>query len=167
MPLQLLSSPPGDPAVQLSSMPPATHDVAPLAAHAPRPHVVGAETNASSVLPSQSSSVPLQLASSPLPVPDMQLSTSAPSTHAVAPLAEHAPTPQVVGAGTKSSSVWPSQSSSTPSQLPSLPPELPPEPPAPAEPPSPLQLSMTAPFMHEVMPVPPHDPPPHCVTTGT
>src|SRR6188768_4235563 len=61
--------------------------------------------------------MPLQVASAAAGVPVWQLSRSWPSTQLVAPVAAQAPTPQLVAAGAKSSSIEPSQSSSTPSQV--------------------------------------------------
>jgi hypothetical protein len=44
--------------------------------------------------------MPSQVASLSAGKPGVQLSTSWPATHAVAPLAAHAPTPQLVATGT-------------------------------------------------------------------
>src|SRR5258705_213828 len=56
--------------------------------------------------------MPLQLASLAAGVPAWHESTTPPFVQVVAPAARQAPTPQLVGAATKSSSTWPSQSSS-------------------------------------------------------
>src|SRR3712207_2842162 len=78
-----------------------------------------------------------------------------PATQLDMPVALHAPTPHVVGAGTKLSSTTPSQSSSRPSQSLSLPVGAPG-----------AQLSTTLPLTQERMPVRPHTPLPHMVATG-
>src|SRR5262245_21355771 len=73
-------------------------------------------TQFSSLVPSQSSSMLLQVLSSAAGAPGVQLFCTTPATHEVVPDLTHAPTPQVVGAGTYASSIRVSPSSSTPSQ---------------------------------------------------
>jgi len=90
-PLQRESSAAGEPGVQLSTTEPATQEVVPVEAQAPTPQVVGTGAYSSSVLPSQSSSRPLQSESSAAGVPGVQLSTTEPPTQDVAPVAEQAP----------------------------------------------------------------------------
>jgi hypothetical protein len=83
--------------VQLSSSSPLTQEVAPVAAQAPIPQAVGAETKSSSTWLLQSSSTPLQVVSSTAGVPGVQLSSTEPLTQLVDPVEEQPPTPQVVG----------------------------------------------------------------------
>jgi hypothetical protein len=72
------------------------HEVMPVEAHAPTPHMVGSGTYPSSTVPSQLSSTPSQVTSDVPGVPGVQLSETWPALHEVAPVAAHAPTPQVV-----------------------------------------------------------------------
>lgn len=81
--------------------------------------------NASSVEPSQSSSVPSQTLSSPVGLPGVHESSSEPETQLVLPLDSHTPVPHVVDALLNDSSVEPSQSSSLPSHALSSPVGLP------------------------------------------
>ena len=106
-------------------------------------------------MPLQSSSTPSQVASSAAAVPGVQLSTTAPDAQLVEPVEAHAPTPHVVGAGTKSSSVVPSQSSSTPLQMESSIAGVPGE-----------HVSTTEPDTQLKEPVAAHAPAPHAVRTG-
>ena len=64
--------------------------------------------------------MPSQTESLAAGVPGVQVSPGTPPVQVVLPVAAHAPTPHVVGAGTKSSSDDPLQSSSAPSQVASL-----------------------------------------------
>jgi hypothetical protein len=100
IPSQSASAPVGAPASQESTTTPETQAVAPVAPHAPTPQLVAVGAYASSTSPSQSSSCPLQVASVPVGVPASQESTTAPETQLVAPVAPHAPTPQLVAVGT-------------------------------------------------------------------
>jgi len=75
---------------------PLTHEVVPVAAHAPTPQNVDAEKKSSSTAPEQSSSNPLQVASSAAGVPAVHESAIDPLTHVVEPDDAHAPTPQDV-----------------------------------------------------------------------
>src|SRR5262245_25938518 len=102
---------------QLSTTVPPTQLVAPVAPHTPAPHVVGVEAYASSTAPSQSSSTPLHVASLPVGLPGLQLSTTWPFTHVASPVAWQLPAPHTVEWVANSSSILPSQSSSTPSQV--------------------------------------------------
>src|SRR5262245_12004910 len=61
--------------------------------------------------------MPLQVASLAAAAPGTQLSLTLPPEHESMPLRAHAPTPQLVGLCTKSSSALPLQSSSTPLQV--------------------------------------------------
>jgi len=99
-PLQTESSAAGVPGAQLSTTEPLMQLVERVEAHAPTPHVVGVGMKSSSVVPSQSSSAPLQTESSPAGVPGAQLSTTAPLTQEVEPVDAQPPTPQVVGTET-------------------------------------------------------------------
>ena len=54
-------------------------------------------TQSSSAVPSQSSSMPLQVASPTAGAPGAQLFSTTPATHEVEPALTHAPTPQLVG----------------------------------------------------------------------
>src|SRR6478609_8138522 len=101
-PLQSSSSPSqtasleaGRPGVQLSCTAPFTQDVVPLCAHTPRPQLRAPGTKSSSTSPSQSSSTPSHEVSLPMGSPGSQAGLTAPSTHSVLPVAEHAPTPQL------------------------------------------------------------------------
>ena len=76
-------------------------------------------------VPRPSSTEPLQLLSIPshtsaVGVPATHEFATAPFTHELTPAEAHAPTPQAVGPGTKSSSTWPLQSSSIPLHVASL-----------------------------------------------
>jgi hypothetical protein len=88
------------PGVHVSPGVPATQVVIPVEVHDPTPHDVGVARKSSSAAPSQSSSKPLQTASSPAGVPGVHESTTDPDTQEVDPLAAHAPTPQLVGVET-------------------------------------------------------------------
>jgi hypothetical protein len=140
--------------VQVSTTEPLTHEVEPVEAQAPTPQDVGVEMKSSSAVPLQSSSTPLHMASSTAGVPGVQLSTTAPLTQEVEPVEAHAPRPHAVGAGTKSSSVVPSQSSSAPLHVTSLAAGVPG-----------VQLSTIDPLTQEVEPVAAHAPTPHAVGT--
>jgi hypothetical protein len=98
--LQAESSNDGDPGLQVSTTVPVTQVVPPRDEQAPTPQLVGTATKSSSAAPSQSSSRPLQTASSPAGVPGVHESTTDPDTQEVDPLAAHAPTPQLVGVET-------------------------------------------------------------------
>src|SRR4051812_46378867 len=117
MPSQVASAVAGVPVRQLSRTCPSTQLLAPVAAQAPTPQLVAAGAKSSSIEPSQSSSTPSQVASVVADAVAWQLSRTCPSTQLVAPMAAQAPTPQLVAAGAKSSSIEPSQSSSTPSHV--------------------------------------------------
>ena len=132
----------GAPGTQLSCTVPLTHWVAPIEAQTPIPQVVGVELNSSSILPSQSLSIPSQVASLVAGVPAVQLSWTLPLTQEVVPVAAHWPKPQVVGCETYPSSTWPLQSLSTPSQLRSFTAGVPA-----------VQLSDSTPAVQEVVPV--------------
>jgi hypothetical protein len=86
--------------------------------------------------------MPSQVASSAAGDPGVQLSSSTPPTQEVTPLDVQAPTPQLVGAETKSSSAVPSQSSSIPSQVASSAAGVPG-----------AQLSSIEPFTQDVVPL--------------
>jgi len=107
-------------------------------------------------MPLQSSSTPSHVASSAAGVPGVQVSPSAPPVQLVLPVEAHAPTPQDVGAGTKSSSAVPSQSSSAPLQTESSAAGVPG-----------VQLSTTAPLTQELEPVEAQAPVPQVVGTET
>jgi hypothetical protein len=79
---------------------PATHEITPDAAHAPTPHADAVATKSSSFAPSQSSSMPLHVASLGEGVPGAHESTTDPDTHEVLPDAAQAPKPHVVGCET-------------------------------------------------------------------
>jgi hypothetical protein len=115
---QSASMPVGSPASHESDTTPFVHFVAPLPAQMPTPQVVGSLTNDSSVLESQSLSTKSQSASSPVMGPGLQVSVTWPLMQAMMPVDSQTPEPQVVPMPSppKSSSVCPSQSSSTPSQ---------------------------------------------------
>src|SRR5215831_4784725 len=87
MPLQVASFPAGVPGVQLLTMVPFEQEVTPVAEQAPTPHVVGVEMKSSSVAPSQSSSIALQVASLAAGVPGVQLLTMVPFEQEVTPVA--------------------------------------------------------------------------------
>ena len=70
------------------------------------------------------------------------MTITAPPAQVVLPLVSQPPLPQVVGVDTKSSSVWPSQSSSIASQVSSF-----------AAPAPGAQESVTCPFVQEVVPL--------------
>ena len=82
--------------MQLSTTAPLTQEDVPVEAQAPVPQVVGAETKSSSVVPSQSSSTPLQVESSAAGEPGVQESTTAPEIQLVDPVEAQAPVPQEV-----------------------------------------------------------------------
>jgi hypothetical protein len=83
-------------------------------------------------------------------------STTDPATHEVVPVDAQAPTPHELATETYSSSVAPSQSSSTPLQVASLAAGVPA-----------VQESTTDPAMHAVVPVDAHAPTPHEVAVET
>jgi hypothetical protein len=114
IPLQVVSEGAGVPGVQESWTVPDTHEVTPVAWHAPTPQLVGCETYPSSTWPLQLSSIPLQVVSDAAGVPGVHESWTVPDTHEVTPVAWHAPTPQLVGCETYPSSTWPLQLSSIP-----------------------------------------------------
>ena len=96
---------------------PATHWVSPDATQVPVEHEVGVLTKSSSTSPSQSSSIPSQVASSVNPRGTTH-DTFLPVYTCCGELPiPHPPTPHVPVPGMKSSSIWPSQSSSSPLQL--------------------------------------------------
>jgi hypothetical protein len=86
--------------------------------------------------------MPSQTESSAAGEPGVQVSPKAPPVQVVLPVAVHAPTPQVVGTGMKSSSGVPLQSSSSPLQMESSAAGVPG-----------VQLSAMTPLTQEVVPV--------------
>ena len=80
----------------------ALHEVTPVfVEHAPSPHPVGTGEYSWPSTPSQSSSIPSQVGSSPdAPKSGPQESWTLPALHEVTPVfVEHAPSPQPVGTG--------------------------------------------------------------------
>jgi hypothetical protein len=141
--------------VQLPTSSPSTQAMVPVVTHSPRPHVGGAgSTGPSSVAPLQLSSSALQT-SNCAGAPGTHVSPTTPATQVVSPCRAHTPTPHEVTAGTKPSSVAPSQSSSTPLQ-----------PSTGAGTPG-VQVSVTLPVAQVVVPVAAHAPTPQEVGVGT
>jgi hypothetical protein len=111
-PSQIASLGAGAPGTHVSPGTPALQVVTPVDAHAPTPQLVATDVKSSSLVPSQSSSAPSQVASEAAGLPGVHVSPGVPATQVVIPVEAHAPTPQLLGAGVKSSSAVPSQSSS-------------------------------------------------------
>ena len=88
----------------------------PVALQTPTPQVVGWSAAPLSIVPSQSSSMALQV--SAVGVPGVQVSgCGTPPTQAITPVSLQAPTPQVVGWSAAPLSIAPSQSSSMALQI--------------------------------------------------
>jgi hypothetical protein len=145
-------------AEQLLTVTPSIQDWIPVRAQAPTPQAVMDETKSSSTCPLQSSSTLLQVASLLLiGALAWQLSISCPATQAIAPVAEHAPTAQLLITGATSSSKRPSQSSSLASHVASVVPSGIPG----------LQLSTTLPSLQLYTPVLAHTPSPQRLAIAT
>src|SRR5256885_2361163 len=114
MPLHTVSFEAAVPGVHELTTCPCTQPVVPEAAQAPAPQLIVSGAKFSSVLLSQSSSMPLQVASVNAGVPALHESTTMPAKQLVLPVLAQAPVPHAVARPTKSSSKRPSQSSSTP-----------------------------------------------------
>jgi hypothetical protein len=154
MPLQTMSFEAAVPAVHELTTCPCTQFVVPEAAHAPAPQLIVSGAKFSSVLLSQSSSMPLHVASVSAGVPALHESTTTPAKQLVVPVLAQAPVPHAVARPAKSSSKRPSQSSSMPLQVSSCKAGCPAE-----------HESTIAPSTQCVSPPDLHAPTPHVVST--